>query len=134
MKFYIASRFGNLDEVRKTYKVLKQQGHTISLDWTIHESVKPYGQNEEKAARYSVEDVEGVRRSQVFVLLSDEAGTGMYVEFGIALQSFLEKGSPLVYVIGAYTDRCSFFFHPAVRRVKTIEEVLGEVRDGKRTT
>ena len=133
MKFYVASRFGNKDEVRKLYGILKQQGHNISLDWTIHESVKPYGQNEEKAARYSIEDVEGVRRSQVFVLLSDESGTGMYVEMGVALHSFLEKGSPLVYVVGDYTDRCSFFFHPAVRRVKTIEEVLEEVSDGKKT-
>lgn len=60
----------------------------------------------------------------MFILVSDEAGTGMYTELGMAMQRNSEEGSPQIYVVGNYLSRSVFYFHPAVNRVNNIEEVL----------
>ncbi len=127
MKIYIAARFGKKQEVRNLYELLKERGHEITLDWTTHEFIKPFEDNQEIAEKYSVEDIEGVRNSDVFILLTDEAGTGMYVELGAAIFSNIEFGKPKIYVIGEYTSRSMFYFHPSVNRRKSIEEVLEEI-------
>ena len=57
-------------------------------------------------------------------MLSDEAGTGMYVELGAAIASYLERGKPEIFVIGPHNSRSMFYFHPAVQRVDNLEGVL----------
>lgn len=127
MKFYIASRFGLREKVRVIYQRIQQKGYQISSDWTTHKPVKPYSQNPEISKEYAVDDIQGVRDCDVFVLLSDQAGTGMYAELGAAILSNLEHGKPDIYVIGEYNDRSMFFFHPAVKRRETLDQVLDEV-------
>lgn len=127
MKFYIAARFGLKDEVRSMYKVLQEKGHGVIADWTEHKPIKPYGENPSLSRDYSIEDIDAVTNCDVFVIVSDEAGTGMYVELGAAIASNLKNGRPKIYVIGGNTDRVMFYFHPSVIKKATFEEVLKDL-------
>lgn len=124
MKFYIAARFAHKEEVRRLHKIVRARGHEIVCDWTMYLPIKPYGENPDKAERYSLEDLEGVRGCEVFVLIDDKEGTGMHSELGAAI--ILGK---IVYVIGENNERSMFYFHPAVKRRSSIEEVLDECED-----
>ena len=106
---------------------MTEKGHEITADWTSHKTIKPYEDNQEIAQEYSIEDIDGVRGSDIFILISDQAGTGMHTELGAAIISNLDKGKPKIYVIGDYTSRSMFYFHPSVNRRKSIKEVLDEL-------
>ncbi len=67
--------------------------------------------------------MDGSRRCDIFILITDESGAGMYTELGAALTSKRTK----IYVIGNYLDRSVFFFHPKVKRFETINEVLEDL-------
>lgn len=129
MKIYIAARFIEKEEVSRLYKLLSQKGYEITTDWTLHKSIKPYEENQELARRYTTEDIEGVRDCDVFILLSDESGTGMHVELGAAIFSNIKFRKPKIYVVGKYKSNHMFYFHPSVNRRETIGEVLEEIRE-----
>ncbi len=131
MKVYIAARFEKKQEVRDLYKRLEELGYETALDWTWHKPIKPYEDNCEIAKEYSVEDINGARNCDLFILMTNEAGTGMYVELGAAISSNLEHGKPRIYVVGDYTSRSLFYFHPSVNRRKTIEDILKEIENKK---
>ncbi|MBS3175938.1 hypothetical protein J4457_01745 [Candidatus Woesearchaeota archaeon] len=114
-------------EVRDLYEQFKKLGHEIATDWTLHKPIKPYENNPEIAREYSVEDVDAARNCDVFILMTDEAGTGVYVELGAAISSNLEHGKPKIYVIGKHTSHSMFYFHPSVNRRKNINEVFEEI-------
>lgn len=96
-------------------------------DWTTHIPIKPYHEHADLAQTYSIEDVNAVKGCEVFCLLSDEAGTGMYVELGVAILSNMLRAKPGVYVIGEQNTRAMFYFHPAVKKRESIEDVIAEV-------
>jgi hypothetical protein len=128
MKIYVASRFANVDEVRRLYGLLRQDGHEITADWTVHHNVKPYSQNQELATEYAVEDLEGVKNCDVFILLTTEkVGAGSMTEFGAALLSSAIRKTPKIYVVGSHQNTNIFYIHPLVTMKKTIEEVVDEL-------
>ena len=127
MKFYIAARFTLKEEVRKIYDLLKEKGHEITVDWTLHKPIQPYDQNKELAEEYTSEDIQGVKDCDVFVLIGDEAGTGVHTELGVAILSYLKHRKPLIYVIGENNTKSMFYFHPAVEIKKDIYEVLDDL-------
>ncbi len=124
MKFYIASKFTNKEEVRKLQKYLISLGHEITHDWTAHEDKRPFEKNQKTAGKYAKEDLDGVRKSDIFIALCDntEGSVGMHTEIGCAISSFLDKGSPKVYVLGKEFD-AMFFFHPVVNRISEIKDL-----------
>lgn len=124
MKFYVAAKWQLKDEVREIFRKIQEKGHEIAEDWTEHPPIKPYDKNPAFSRKLSSIDIESVRNSDVLVLLANEDGIGMYVELGGAIVSYLEKGKPEIYIIGDNTGRSMFFFHPAVKRRKTIENVF----------
>jgi len=128
MKFYIAARFALKDLVREIYRKIQERGHEVIGDWTVHKETKPYDQNLELAREYAIEDIDSARNCDCLVLVSDSAGTGMYAELGVAISSYLERGKPMIYVIGDNRARSMFFFHPSVnRKFSIIEEILDDV-------
>lgn len=127
MKFYIASRFDKRDEVKKLQKVLADNGHEIVGDWTDHKPIKPYDKNQDMAKEYATDDINGVKNADVFIILSDEAGTGMYVELGAAITSNILKGKPKIYAVGEHNSRSMFYFHPSVVRLPDTDGVLEDV-------
>ena len=128
---YIASRFALKNKVRKIYSELEKIGYSVYGDWTQHKPVKPYEKHPRLSRDYSVQDIDRARKSDLFILISDRAGTGMHTELGASIDHYLEFRKPLIYVIGKYLNASMFFFHPAVRRRKTIEEVIKELRELK---
>ncbi len=128
MKIYVAARFGKKEEVRKLYRLLEEYGHVITLDWTLHKPVKPYEKNQETTRQYAIEDIEGVKSCDVFILLSDAGGTGMYVELGAAVILNVMFGKPKIYIVGDHLSRSLFYYHPSVNRRKNVQQVLQEIR------
>ncbi len=124
---YVASRFVLKDEVRKIYSQLEKLGYSVSHDWTQTKAIKPYLENQEFAEEYALKDIEGVRKSNLFIIITDEAGTGMHSELGCAIDHYLEFKKPIIYVIGKHLNTNHFFFHPAVKRRATIEEVIKDL-------
>lgn len=127
MKFYIAGRVKKKKEVEKIHKLLSSKGHEFTSDWIEEGNILPYSENIEKSSSLVERCMKNINKSDVFVLLSDETGTGMYTELGIALQLATEKNKPKIYIIGEYRERSAFFFHPLVKRVKEIEQVFSDL-------
>ena len=128
MKFYIAARFDKRDEVKKLQNVLAEMGHEIVGDWTDHKPIKPYSENHDIARDYASDDINGVKNADSFIILSDEAGTGMYVELGAAIAANALKGKPKIYAVGEHNSRSMFYFHPAVKRLSSVEDFFVEIR------
>ncbi len=127
MKIYIASRFHKKEEVKKLYKLFRDKGYEISSDWTLHKRIKPYKKNQKIASQYATEDVNGVKNSDIFIMINDNAGTGLYTELGVAIASYIEFSKPKIYIIGSYKDSSMFHFHPSINLKNNIEEVLKEI-------
>jgi hypothetical protein len=127
MKFYIAARWDKRGKVKELYKSLEEKGHEITTDWTEHESIKPYDVNADKSRQHSLEDINGVITSDVFIIISSEAGTGMYAELGAAIAQNLSTGKPRIYVVGEHPDRSMFYYHPSAEIRNTVEEVFEEL-------
>ena len=127
MKFYIATRFGRKKEVREIHITLLDKGHKFLSTWVEEGQIKPYNKHLVRARKRAIESINAAKDCDVFVLLSDKEGTGMYVELGIAIMSSLLKGRPKIYIIGNYPNRSMFFFHPIVKRRKNIEDVLKDI-------
>src|SRR4030042_4451469 len=75
MKVYVAAPFERKQEVLDLYRLLKKKGHSISFDWTVHRQIKPFTENLEIARRDSIEDINGVKDSDLFILLSATEGS-----------------------------------------------------------
>ena len=54
MKFYVAGKWEEREEIRKIHKALQDKGHTITIDWTWHEKDDPG-----YPSQYAVEDIIG---------------------------------------------------------------------------
>lgn len=128
MKIYVAARFYEKDEVRRIYRLLLAKDHQITADWTLHENIKPYSQNPVIAGEYASEDIDGVTSSDAFILLTGEkVGGGVSSELGAAIASYEAFEHPKIYIVGPYFDNSVMYYHPAVNRRDTIEEVLSEL-------
>jgi hypothetical protein len=87
-------------------KRLREQGHTITYDWT--------GVEQESSAQAEL-DRDGVLDAEVLVMLAGRPNQyqfkGTWVEFGIAAG----KGIP-IFVVGDGADACIFSRLPNVRK------------------
>lgn len=134
MKFYIAAYIGEKRRVQEISNLLKKHGHKIIVDWTNGPdlSLKKREGNSNMIKNIAVRDMDGVRNCDVFVILSEPVhGRAKYVEMGAALASFLEKGRPRIYVLGKKTHQSVFYYHPAVKRVTCLDEIISGVAGRK---
>ncbi len=124
MKWYIASRTRNREEVHKWANKLSQMGHNLIFDWTLLEGIEPYNKNIDACKRISEELSKSIPNADIFVLLCDSGGTDMFVELGIAIGSFLERGSPKIYLVGENNKRSLMHLHPSITHFRKVEEVF----------
>lgn len=124
---YVAARFAKKDEVREIFLKLESLGYVPSEDWTQHKLIKPYVNNPKLSEEYAVVDINGAKNADLFILISDEAGTGMHTELGAAIANNIDYKKPDIYVIGLRNARSAFFYHPTVKRRLTIDEVIEEI-------
>lgn len=130
MKFYIAAYIREKRRVNEIQRKLKRLGHEITVDWTKDDApkLKSRYRLSESTKAIAIRDMKGVLDCDVFVLLSDPAhGRAKYVELGAAIASFMKNGRPLVYILGKKNIQSVFYYHPAVKRVSSLEEVICDV-------
>ena len=120
MKFYIASRTARATEVQRFRAALEELGHEV-YDWTMFASIKrPYEETE--VAPIALAELQAIENVDVFILLGDEGGTGMYVELGYALATGAK-----VYCVGNHNDVTVFQYIPQVIRVQSFDDLVKEV-------
>ncbi len=127
MKIYVAGRFHKKDIVKEVYKVLRDHGNEVIFDWTEHKYIRPYECNMQEAREQAIACIKGVNECDVFIMLSDENGRGMYIEFGVAIALNNLYGKPKMFIIGEHNINSLFYFYPNVVRKDTLEEVLAEL-------
>lgn len=126
MKYYIASRLENADQVRQL-KARLDKAHEHTYDWTVHGSVQKCDSS--VIARVAEAEARGVAEaSKLFVLL--KGGRGTHVEIGIAIG----LGIPIYLIseepekdFGSTGETCAFYHHPLVRQVRgwvVMDEIL----------
>ena len=128
MKIYVAGKLESRERIKETYNKLIEKGHKISYNWTKHKQIKPYEKNQVLANKYSSNELSGLQNCDVFILFSErEGGTGMHIEFGVALILNKLFNKPKIYVVGHANNRSTFYFQETVKRVDTLEDVLKEL-------
>jgi hypothetical protein len=120
MKFYLASRYRNKEKLLKFSKLLVKEKHKIVSSWLKIGSLKPYEDNREYSRKIAARIVREIKSCDAFVLVSDRAGTDMFIEFGLAV-AFQKK----IYVVGRWNKRSLMHFCPSIVHLNKIEELLG---------
>lgn len=82
MNFYVASKLSNAESVRRVHQALRDDGHTLTYDWTLHGPV--WREGWKRCRQVSVFELEGVKDADVVVVLLP-GGRGTHVELGAAL-------------------------------------------------
>jgi hypothetical protein len=139
-KAYVAGRITRQDEVHEIVDRLKAAGIEITREWMWSTTEvtsdaqasayrkRSYAEPQEKYRLEAKEDIDAVLAANLFIILTDENGTSMYVEMGAALASCLITGEPSsIYAIGPHFDRMVMYQHPLVKWVSNIEEVLKDL-------
>jgi nucleoside 2-deoxyribosyltransferase len=124
MKFYIASRLENYEQVQYLRDRLKEQEWTHTYDWTQHGSVKTI--STEILKEVAEKEFQGVVDADVVIVLTPQ-GRGTHVELGIALA--LGKKVFIWHENDKYfkctDDTSSFYWLSNVNRIYgTIEELI----------
>ncbi|WP_392454976.1 nucleoside 2-deoxyribosyltransferase [Chryseomicrobium aureum] len=115
MKFYIASSFKNIEEVRNLSNELKLRGHIHSYDWTQNERANSI----EKLATIGELEKAAVIESD-FVVILLPGGKGTHIELGIAIglgkRVYLYSPTDEIYDY----DKTSTFYH-----IQGVEKFVG---------
>lgn len=130
MKVYVAAKFNDKERVKAVYDQLKQAGHIITHEWVHNKQSYPFSHDPLFTAHCAAQDIEGVRSADVFILLSNaEPSMGASAELGAAIATFLEFKKPYIYVVGPHFDTNFCFYHPAVIRKDSVEDVLFDMNN-----
>ena len=65
-----------------------------------------------------------LKEVDIFVLITDKAGTDMFIELGIAIGIGLDNDKTKIYAVGKFNDRSLMHFHPIIRRVDKLSDVF----------
>jgi len=82
MKFYIASKLENYEQVKDLSLKLKNAGWVHTYDWTVHGSVKEV--SIERLKEVGQLEYNGINEADVVIVLTPQ-GRGTHTELGIAL-------------------------------------------------
>lgn len=120
MNIYVATKFEDGHFAKKVMAQLREQGHTITHDWTNENSE---GLEGEELAAYLLKcanaDLKGVQDCDLLLLLNHPHGKGMFTELGFAIA--LKKQ---ILVVRPKVAHNIFFHMEKTARVETIEEAL----------
>ena len=126
MRIYIAARQKQKDKVKKISEELSKYTGLLIFDWTSIPNLKPYEENIEESKKISQEISKSIKEADLFILVSDEGGTDMFVELGIAITENLNKGTPKIYAIGKNNSRSLMLNHPSIIKINSIQELIKE--------
>lgn len=142
LKVYVAGRITRQNEVRKIIHALRSEGIEITRDWTwettsplsceqdsVEFRKKEYATLNSKYHEEADSDLKAVLDADVFIILTDEHGSSMYVEMGAAFAARMLRNKPqALYAIGPYFDRMVFYQHRGVHRVGSVEEIIVDLK------
>jgi hypothetical protein len=131
MKFYIAGRFSHEPSrllIEEMIAALTELGHECTFNWTIGPTCKPYVDNVALNQKNVLKATKGALESELFIMVSHPEGTGMYVEYGLALAEHLRTGVPKMYLIGDYQNCSMFNYHPNVTWKNSLDEILEDLK------
>jgi hypothetical protein len=125
-KWYLASRTKHRNKVKSIIKMLRFLGDDVSYDWTQLQDLYPIFKHKELCNKIAGKISHAISKTDVFVLISDQAGTDMYVELGIAISSASRTKKPVIYAIGKQNKRSLMQNHPLIIHKETFDEILDE--------
>lgn len=143
LKAYVAGRISRQKDIQNILSRLKEVGIEITRDWTWTTSINnekdagvfrkmAYATLDSKYHEEADSDLKAVLAADIFIILTDEQGSSMYVEMGAAFAGQAIRNMPqLLYAIGPHFDRMVFYQHHAVIRAHDVEEVINDLRDKK---
>ncbi|WP_417900202.1 nucleoside 2-deoxyribosyltransferase [Bacillus haimaensis] len=121
MKFYVASSFNNIDQVRYISEKLKSLDHIHTYDWT---------QNERAATLEDLKQIGQLEKDAVaeadFVVVILPGGKGSHIELGIAIglnkKIILYSPDQSIY---NFTTTSTFYHLPEVEKfIGTLDELV----------
>ena len=124
--------------MRNIQQRLIDAGHQITHDWTRNETGDKMLEGDDAKLADLVEtgrraelDIQGVIDADAYVMCSDnlKSGKGMYVELGAALALSVTRDSPKVYIVGALNHMSVFYFHPAVVRLDSVDQLIEKLAE-----
>jgi len=124
MKWYFASRTKHKDFINKIINFIKLNNHSVVYDWSKLENLEPYNENSEKSSNIAMEISKELKNVDIFVLISDENGTDMFIELGIVIGNWLQNEKIRIYSVGKFNDRSLMHHHPAIKRVNNLKKVF----------
>jgi hypothetical protein len=80
MKFFVTGRSSRISEVVAAIKKIQDLGHEVTFCWPNLPMVKPYEENQDKAAEFAESAVNGIIDADVYVLFAHADGTGVFAE------------------------------------------------------
>src|SRR3989338_6338937 len=86
--------------------------------------MKPYNENSNQSSLVAKEISVALKDVDIFVLITDEAGTDMFIELGIVIGRWLDNNKTKIYAVGKFNDRSLMHFHPAIKRVDKLSNVF----------
>jgi len=82
MRFYIASKLENYEQVKSLARLLKLSGWEHTYDWTVRGSIKET--NIETLKSVGQKEYDGVKNADIVIVLTPQ-GRGTHVELGMAI-------------------------------------------------
>jgi hypothetical protein len=127
MKFYIAGKFEEVDQIHQLFKRVQAAGHEISYDWTTHIKSKPYIEHVDRIRTYAENEMQAILDSDVFIYLTHERGTTLHMEYGAAITKKKLGGDIKIYAVGKHNARSPWYFNPLATRVDTVDQVFADL-------
>lgn len=116
MKFYIATSLSRMTAHHMVRDALKNCGHELTYDWTLHGSVKSV--SKERLQEVASLELDAVSEAD-FVVVLLPGGNGTHLELGFSIargkRVFLHTEDSLVFELGPQTN--AFYHHPDVFRL-----------------
>ncbi len=129
MKFFVTGRSTNTDEVERVFQSILSLGHSITFHWTTMPMVKPYEDNNEAAANFATQAVQGVTEADVYILLAHADGNGVFAELGAALATWEKDHKIKIFAVNEGNKAFAMFhYHPAITWVDSVDEVLSQFK------
>lgn len=127
-KIYVSGRVRDMDQASSINGLLKEQGHTVTYDWTEAFTTKPFLDHLE-ANRIAAENMrKGAMEANVFILIWDPNLLGALQELGMFLATSTPENPKMAYIVGNKDRESLFDTLPEVKLRKHFAEVLDELR------
>ena len=127
MKFYIASKLGNYEQVQYLAGKLKAAGWIHTYDWTVHEPVKE--PDIDTLKDIGQKEFNAVRDADIVIVLTPQ-GSGTHTELGMAIA--LNKKLYLCHADNTYflcdNNTSTFYWLPnVIQLVGTTDDIAHEI-------